>query len=117
MAEREEGGPSQDPEARKLVRDTLKERDRQQAADVLAVVSSPHGQRFLAWIMEDCGLLKTSFIDDQRLAAFKDGRRSVASQLCGVAIACDPKYWRAIEDAMLARRIQPSNKPKENQNE
>lgn len=110
-------GPSSDPVFRQEVRDTQKERDRRLVSDTLAVMSSGSGQRFLAWLLDDCGLLRTRFIEAAREAAFQEGRRSVASQLCGVAIACDPKHWRAIEDEMIARRIVPTNKPKEIVNE
>lgn len=110
-------GAAANPVIRKEIRDTHDERDRRLVADTLAVLSTPTGQRFLAYLLEDCGLLRTNFVEDPRRSAFNEGRRSVASQLCGVIMACDVKYWRAVEDAMIARRIPPTNKIKETDNE
>lgn len=101
-------GPSVDPEVRQEVRDKRKLRERQQEADVMHVMSHPAGQRFVAAIIDDCGLYKAN--PDM-------GKRSVALGLRELALRCDPTVWRAIEAEVIARRITPTNKPKENSDE
>jgi hypothetical protein len=113
----EEGGSSQDPEARRFVRDTVKERNRQQAADALFVCGSPQGQRFLAWLLAEVGLYNEVFNEAPRRSAFDEGRKSVGNRVRRVAIATGSRNWLAIEAEVIARRIEPTNKPKEKTDE
>jgi hypothetical protein len=95
-------GPAADPRARKAVRDTMEQRNRQHESDERFIFSSPQGQRFVATFIDECGLYAP--VPDA-------GKRAIAVGLRERIIKCDPKFWQAVEAAILARRIAPTNKP------
>lgn len=116
MSEIEEG-PSTNRATRQRVNDTIEERKRQQAADALFLCSRPEGRRFIAYLIDEVGLFREVFSEAPRRSAFDEGRKSVGHLLRRIAIATDPANWTAIEAQILARKIDPTNKPKEIQDE
>ena len=86
---------------------TLDDRQRQLEADARVVFSSEPGRRFLAALIDNCGLYHPN--PDM-------GKRSVALGLRASIIKCDPRLWSAVEAEILARRIE-SQKPKETPDE
>lgn len=84
------------------------ERQRQFDEDVKFVFSHPSGRRFIAALIDNCGLYRTN--PDM-------GKRAVALDLRAAALKIDPALWRGIETEILARRIEPSKSPKENEDE
>ena len=85
----------------------IEDRQRQLEQDARVVFSSESGRRFLAALIDNCGLYHPN--PDM-------GKRSVALGLRASVIRCDPKLWSAIEAEILARRIEPQ-KSKENSDE
>lgn len=95
----------------------IEERRRQQAEDAMAVCSSPHGRRFLAWLVEEVGMYREVFNEAPRRSAFDEGRKSVGFLLRRVAMATGISHWTAIEEEIQKRKIEPTNRPKETENE
>jgi hypothetical protein len=81
-----------------------KERQRQLDEDARFVFTHPSGRRFVAALLDNCGLYALS--PDL-------GKRSVAVGLRDKAIMLDPKIWSAIDAEIVARRIAPPKPPVE----
>lgn len=113
----EEVGTAQDETVQQAVRDTRKERERQDKEAVSFVMSDPRGQRFIAWLIDQTGFMRVTNSDNALTSARREGKRVIGADLMGVAMKHDPRCWRAIEDFYHARIIEPTNKPKGQTNE
>lgn len=83
----------------------LDERQRQLDEDTKYVLSNASGRRFVAALMDNCGLYHPSP---------DPGARGVALRLRAKLISLDTKLWSAIEAEILARRIE-TPKPKKDE--
>ncbi len=101
-------GDAANQTVRKFVRDTAAERKKQLDLDKKYVFTSPSGLRFVAQLIFECGLY----------AANPDmGKRSVALGLRAAALKCGESVWHDIEKEIIAKRIDPTNAPKEIEDE
>lgn len=83
------------------IKSQQEERQRQLDEDARFVFSHPSGRRFVAALMDNCGLYHLN--PDL-------GKRAVAIGLRDKALKIDPKLWTGIEAEILARRIEPPKK-------
>ena len=104
-------GTAANAKVRQIVRDTHEERKRQQEADIRHVLGSPQGQRFAAWLVDTLGMYREGFAESPRQSAFYEGQKSVGVLIRREAMKCEPRFWHAIEDAVQARQIKPTNAP------
>lgn len=86
----------------------LEERQKILDAAMRSVLADPNGRLVFATLIDDCGLYHPS--PDM-------GKRSVALGIRAKALKLDPKLWFALEAEIVARRIEPENKPKEIEDE
>lgn len=52
--------------------------------DIEAIAASPQGRRFLVWLRDATGHLEPTFHENPQIAAYKEGRRSVYTDIAGL---------------------------------
>lgn len=75
-------------------RESLEEKQRK--ADLAALMQLPAGRRFLYWLLETCGLYRTSFNTDPLRMALREGERNIGLRLMTALEDADPRHYLTI---------------------
>ena len=69
----------------------VKDRDKQDAEDLKAVLSTAQGRRFMRGLLADCGEHRSSFHTNAIQMSFNEGIRNVGLKLKARIIQCAPE--------------------------
>lgn len=85
---------------------TLQDRRQQDVRDIRAVSQTREGARFLSWLLELCGVYRTSYNGEETHAmAFKEGARNVGLAVLNALDIADETAWTRVRDADKERTV------------
>jgi hypothetical protein len=86
-------------------RDELKDLEsQQQIDDLIAVMSTTQGRRFVWRLLSEAGVYRTSFSCDVALMSFNEGKRNVGLELLNELVSnCHSSYLKMVEEANVDR--------------
>lgn len=88
----EEQVSSSDPRQVKERSARAKDREKQDAADLKAVLATQEGRRFVRGLLADCGEHRTSFHTNAIQMSFNEGARNVGLKLKARIIRAAPEF-------------------------
>lgn len=77
--------------------------------DMASVLASEQGRRVIFWIMERGGLMRADYNGRSMDLAYDTGRKSVASEVLGLALVADPKIFTRFIDDRLTQQEEANN--------
>lgn len=83
---------SNDPRQLKKQEIRGKDREKQEAADLKAVLETAQGRRFVRGLLADCGEHRTSFHTNALQMGFNEGMRNIGLKLKARIIRACPEY-------------------------
>src|SRR5262245_27176244 len=83
---------SSDPKKVKERSNRAKDRDKQDAADLKAVLATQEGRRFVRGLLVDCGEHRTSFHTNAIQMSFNEGARNVGLKLKARIVQAAPEF-------------------------
>lgn len=95
----------------------LKDLERQQQIDdLLFVMSTAQGRRFIWQMLSDAGVYRTVFSPDIAVMSFSEGKRNVGLELLNeLTTHCQNSYLKMVEEANV-NRTKPSNRNSDSDN-
>jgi len=86
-------------------KDELKDLEaQQQISDLLAVMSTAQGRRFIWRLLSESGVYRTSFSCDIALMSFNEGKRNIGLELLSELVSnCHSSYLKMVEEANVNR--------------
>jgi hypothetical protein len=73
----------------------------QEQADIIAVMSTPHGRSFVAWLLREGEAGSVSFYETDRITAFMLGQQNMANKVIAKAREHCLQLLRLMEDEDL----------------
>ena len=72
------------------------------AADLVGLLGTPRGVRFVARLLAMCHIYETSYTSNEQVAmAFREGERNVGLQLINNILRDAPSSWPAVQNETL----------------
>lgn len=90
---------SSDPKQLKERGARAKDREKQDAEDLKAVLASPEGRRFVRGLLADCGEHRTSFHTNAIQMSFNEGARNVGLKLKARIVRACPEHLMELMSA------------------
>lgn len=92
MADETERVSSNDPRKLKEQGARVKDREKQDAEDLKAVLATPEGRRLVRGLLAECGEHRTSFSTNAIQMSFNEGARNVGLKLKARIIRASPEW-------------------------
>lgn len=83
-----------------------KDQETQDTADLLAILGTEHGRRFLWAELARCRVFMTAFHVEQLVFAHNEGRRSAGVELMARIIETDPQAWIVMQQEAARSDLQ-----------
>lgn len=101
-----------DPRALQTKRVSDKSRDLKEEADLIEVLSTPGGLRFMLRLLARCGIDLPVFHPSNSVMCEVAGRRQVGNDLREWIKNCGLEYWFRVEQAWEEQRVKPKTSEK-----